>query len=60
MRFNAEAYEKVFPRETVTPPVETAVPTFTPATDVSVEEPTDIQEGEDNNGNSTADNGSDN
>ena len=39
MRFNSEAYEKVFPRKPTTPAPETVVPTFTPTSGDPVVEP---------------------
>lgn len=39
MRFNSEAYEKVFPRKPTVPAPETVVPTFTPASGDPVVEP---------------------
>lgn len=41
MRFNSEAYEKVFPRKPTTPVPETVVPTFTSAAGDPVVEPAD-------------------
>lgn len=69
-RFNAEAYDKLFPRQKETKPIETPVPTFTPTKDkledesvMDNESPVDVEEGgkEDlDDGNSNSDNGSDN
>ena len=39
MRFNSEAYEKVFPRKPTEPAPETVVPTFTPTSGDPVVEP---------------------
>lgn len=46
MRFNTEAYDKVFPRQEERETIESAVDTFTPTAD---------EQGDDNNGDGTTD-----
>lgn len=55
-RFNADVYDKLFPREEEVEKVETVVPTFTPTEDrldnaSEPVEPNDFNEGEVENGN---------
>lgn len=65
-KFNAEVYDKLFPRPVETVRVESAVSTFTPTTDLAegidiVETPVEeVVEGGVEDGNGTGDNGSDN
>lgn len=69
-RFNADAYDKLFPRQKEIKPIETPVPTFTPTKDklenesvIENESPIDVEDGgkEDlDDGNSNSDNGSNN
>lgn len=54
MRFNSEAYEKVFPRKPTEPAPETVVPTFTPTSGDPVVEPVEEpneEGGDDEDGN---------